>query len=260
MEALLALKRDDPKLYLSMAVLYIKGGRVKDAAFILEKAATLAPKDPEIRFLLGQIYDGLREYEKSIEAYKVAVALEKDTPRVEEARNRLRAVTLRFHFDQGKRLLSAGSYESALLEMLAVLEITPDDSVALFNTGVLYERLNRSNEAEAYLRKAISLAPNYVQAYLQIGVVFERSRKFPEAREAFEKVIEIQKEGREAGVARSRLEQIKEAEDLSGRLKKSFERMEEEDWEGARKEVEAVLALYPENYIGYYYMGIILQN
>ena len=260
MEALVALKLDDPRLHLSLAVLYIKGGRVKDAAFTLERAATLAPKDPEIRFLLGQIYDGLREYEKSIDAYRAAVTLEKEATRADEARKRLRAVTLRFHFDQGKKLISAGDYESALREMLAILEITPDDPVALFNTGVLYERLNRSNEAESILRKSVSIAPDYVQAYFQLGFVLEKLRKFPEAREAFEKVIEIQKEGREASAARLRLEQIKEIADLSDRLKKSFERMEKEDWEGARKEIGEVLILYPKNYIGYYYLGTILQH
>lgn len=260
MEALIALKRDDPRLHLSLAVLYIKGGRVRDAAFTLEKGVTLAPKDPEFRFMLGQVYDGLGEYEKSIEAYRSAVTLEKEATRADEARKRLRAVTLRFHFNQAKRLLNSGDYEAALREMQAVLDITPDDPVALFNTGVLYERLNRSKESEASLMKAISLSADYVQAYLLLGIVQERLRKFDEARAAFDKVLEIQKEGREATAARMRLEQIKEVEDLSGRLQKSFEHMEKKDWEGARREIEGVLALYPGNYIGYYYMGIILEN
>ncbi|MCC7201485.1 MAG: tetratricopeptide repeat protein [Nitrospirae bacterium] len=260
MEALIAIKRDDARLHLSLAVLYIKGSRVRDAAFTLEKAVTLSPKDPEIRFLLGQVYDGLREYKKSMEAYSAAIDLEKEAPRVEEARSRLRAVTIRFHFDQGKRLLTAGNYEAALTEMQAILEMTPDDPVALFNSGVLYERLNRTEEAEVALKKTISRAPDYVQAYLQLGAVLERLRKFQEAREAFKMVIEIQKEGTETRVARSRLDQMKEVEDLSDRLKKSFERMENKDWEGARKEMETVLALYPKNYIAYYYLGVILEN
>lgn len=259
-EGLIAVKPDDPNLYFTLATLYVRIGRPKEAASSLEKAVSLNPKEIEMVFLLGKIYEGLREYGKAAEAYNTAVSRAKGTPREEEARSRAREMSKKLHFSQGKRFLETGDFESSLREIEAVLEIDPEDPVALFNIGVVYDRLNRPAEGEAPLRKAVSLAPDYVAAYLQLGLVLQRLRRFGEAREALEKVIEIQGEGREARIARARIEQLKEFEILTGHIEKGIKLMEERRWEEARKEIDAVISVSPNNYIGYFYLSIILDR
>jgi len=260
MESLLLVKKDDPKLLLSLATLYIRVGRLKDAAPLLERSLSLNPKDAATRFLLATVYEGLKEYAKAVEAYEAVAAMERGTPRGEEASAHGRGARLKLHFDLGKRLLERGDYEASLREMQAVLEIAPDDPVALFNIGTLYFRLNRPEEAEPPLRRAVSLAPDYIAAYLQLGLTLERLRKFTEAREAFEKVIEIQGDGREARIARARIESLREIETLTAHLDKGIKLMGQEKWDEARREAEAVIAIDPKNYIAYYYMGIILDR
>lgn len=259
-ETITLAKRDDPRLFLTLATLYLQGGRLRDAASALEKAASLSPGDKEIWYPLARIYEGLKEYQKAVEAYRTVASLEGETPRGLEAREKMRSVAIRLHFDSGRRLLEKGVYEEALKEIQAVLEISPEDPVALFNLGVLYDRLNRQEEAEPPLRKAIELAPDYVQAHLQLGLVLEKMRKFEEARGMYQKVLEIQKEGREARIAGSRIEIMKEQEALFGHIQRAIDLVEEKEYEGARKEIEAVVALNPRNYIGYFYLGIIMDR
>ncbi|MBI5407208.1 MAG: tetratricopeptide repeat protein [Nitrospirae bacterium] len=259
-EGLISLKKEDPNLFLTLAILYQKAGRPLDAAPVMEKAVILSPKDPKLRYYLARLYEGLQESKKAIEVYKALASLEKETPMGKEAQAKVETLSLKLHFEQAKESLLAGDYEASLQEMKAILEISPDAPVALFNSAVLYDRLNRTDEAEAFLRKTIALAPGYVQAHLQLGLVLEKLRRFKEAREVYERVIGMQGEGKESDIARSRLLSLKEYEDLTMHIQEGINFMEKGEWERARREIESIIAANPGNYIGYYYMGIILDH
>jgi len=259
-ESLLSIRPEDPNLYMILASLYLKVERIRDAAASLEKAATLSPKDISIRSLLARLYEGLKEYEKAAEVYRSLALLEEGTPGGEQARAKEKEMSMKHHFSQGRMYMEKRDFEGALVSIQEVLRISPDEPVALFNLGIIYDRLDRLEEAESTLRRAVEVSPDYVQAYLQMGLVRERLRKFAEARESFEKVIDLQKEGREARIARSRITAVKEVETLTGYFQRGVELMEKEDWEGARKEIEAALRFKPDNYAAHYYRGIILDR
>lgn len=259
-ESLIMARPKDPKLYLTLGTLYLKTGRAKDAASALEKAISFSPDEISLRMLLGQIYEGLKEYQKALEVYQAASRLEKDPRLAKEAQAKAKATALRFHFELGKKYLGTGDYEAALSEMQAILELAPENPLALYNMGVIYDRLDSPAKAESPLRQAIAIVPDYVTAYLQLGLVLEKLRRFAGAREVYEKVISLQAEGREAQLAKSRIGPLKEIEVLSGYLDRAFKLMEKKEWEAARKEIEAAIAASPKNYVGYYYMGLILDR
>lgn len=259
-EELVQAKKDDPKLLLTLSTLYLSAERRKDAATVLEKILVLTPKDIKIRILLANVYDELKEFKKAAEGYNYVALLEKDSEIGKESDKRAKKAMKTYHFEQAKKYLTEGKYEAALSEMEAILESSPDEPLALFNSGVIYFRLNRLEQAEPALKKAITLVPDYVQAYLQLGVLYERLRRFEEARAVFEKIIEIRKDGKDAQIAKTRIESLKESEELTKHIKEGLRLMEAKDWDGARKQIENMLKVYPNNYIGYFYMGIILDN
>lgn len=257
-DGIIRIKGEDPYLYTTLASLYLKLARIKDAVFALEKAAVLSPKDVEIRMLLGKAYEGLNENLKAAEAFNTVASLEKETPRGKEAVEKAKKHTVLYHMREGKKFLSAGKYEDSLQEMNEVLKITPEDPLVLFNIGVLYYRLNNAEDAEAPLLHALTIDPAYIMAHLQLGLVYEKMRKFDKAREEFDKVIELQKEGHETDIAKTRIKYLKEFKELSEHLDRAINYMKEKEWESARREIDAVLSAYPANYMGYYYKGIIL--
>lgn len=257
-EALLLVRKDDPKLFYTLAVLYMTASRLKDAVATLEKAIALDPGNKEMRFLVAQLYESIKEYQKAADAYHVVVTLEGESPRGKEAAVKAITMVTRSHFEKGKRFMTGGSYEAALQEMQSILEISPDEPIALFNIGILYDRLNRPEDAVDSLKRAVLISPDYIQAYTQLGLVFEKLRKFPEAREAYGKVISLQTKGRESQIARAKIELLNEYETLSAHLDKGIKLMDEKDWAGARKEFNTGIALNPKNYLGYYYLGAVL--
>lgn len=260
MEELVQAKKDDPKLLLTLSTLYLSAERRKDAATVLQKVLVLTPKDTRTRILLANIYEELKEYKNAAEGYKLIASLEEGTDIAKDADNRAKRLMKSFHLAEGKSYLTQGNYEAALKEMEAVLDISPDEPLALFNAGVLNIRLNRLEAAEVPLKKAITIVPDYVQAYLQLGVLYERLRRFEDAREAFEKIVDIQKDGKEAQIAKARIVSLKESEALTKHIKEGIRLMEAKDWDGARIQIGDMLKIYPNNYIGYYYMGMILDG
>ncbi len=260
MEILLKVKQDDPKLFASLGTLYVQAGRFREAASVLEKAVHLSPKEPDMRFMLAKTYEEMKEYEKAAEAYDIVTQQAKGTPMGEESAIKVRELTRLNHLILAGKYLKGGDYEASLREMEAVIEIAPDDPLALYNMGTLYVRLNRFEEAETALRRSVSLVPDYTSAWLQLGVVLERLRNFKEAREAFERIIEIKSDSRDADTARGRLKVVKESEELASHLDKGTSLMNNKKWNEARKEIDAVIAISPRNYLAYYYLGIILEN
>lgn len=257
-EGILKIRGEDPKLYITLATLYLKVVRVKDAVFALEKAAALSPKDIEVRMLLGKAYEGLNEYQKAADVYDSIASIEKETPRGKDAAEKAKKNSVLFHLKEGKRYLGDARYEESLQEMKEVLKITPEDPLVLFNIGVLYYRLNVPEEAEPPLKQALTIQPRNVNAHLQLGLVFEKMRRFDDARDEFNKVIEIQKAGKEASIAGARIKYLKEYKELTEHLDSALKYMKEKEWDKAMKEIDVVLKANPQNYIGYYYKGIIL--
>lgn len=256
-ERLVAGKKMDPKAYLILGGIYMQAERSEEAAATLEKGAGLAPRNMEIRILLARAYEKLGRLSQAVTHYRAAAALGKETAEGKGAMDKAQEIEMRLHFDKGKGLKESGDIEGALREIEAILTISPENPVALFNAGVLHDLLERSGQAETLFKKAIKVAPDYVQARLQLALLLERQRRFVEAMDAYNSVLSLQKEGDEADIVMGRLAGIKDAAEVTERLQKTISLLEKHDLDGALKEVEATLAIYPGNYVAYFYLGLI---
>lgn len=61
-----------------------------------------------------------------------------------------------------------------------------------FIGGTLYSLENQTEQAEAYLKKAIELDQKYLAAYLSLGKIYYEQGNFSEARRAWQRVLEIE--------------------------------------------------------------------
>ena len=256
-ERLVAGRKVDPKAYLILGGIYMQAERLEDAATTLEKGAGLAPQNMEIRILLARAYEKLGRLSQAVTHYRAAAALGKETAEGKGALDKAQELEVRLHFDKGKGLKESGDLEGALREIEAILTISPENPVALFNAGVLHDLLERPGQAETLFKKAIKAAPDYVQPRLQLALLLERQRRFVEAMDAYNSVLSLQKEGHEADIARGRLAGIKDAAEVTERLQKTISLLEKHDLDGALKEVETTLSIYPRNYVAYFYLGMI---
>ncbi|MGD9014812.1 MAG: tetratricopeptide repeat protein [Candidatus Omnitrophota bacterium] len=71
------------------------------------------------------------------------------------------------------------------------LKYAPDSVRAHYNLGVMYEAINREQEAIKLYKKAIAINPDYTKAYNNLGAIYNTMGKREEAIELYKKAIEI---------------------------------------------------------------------
>lgn len=141
----LSKQPDDVKGLLQAASLYGQRQRYQDALFTLHVAELTAPRDAEVQRALGEIYWGMRHYDKAIDAYQAALKLDDKN---EETLLRL-----------GYMYVSLG-WSSQAREMLKRARAVAPRSARTFIASAMLEMQNANlSEAEEYLRKAEAVVP-----------------------------------------------------------------------------------------------------
>jgi protein O-GlcNAc transferase len=79
-----------------------------------------------------------------------------------------------------------------------IVDTSPNPFVALNNRGVALERLDRFDEALASIESALSIQPDYADAFYNRGIVLLRMKRFEEALTSYEQALAIRPEYAEA--------------------------------------------------------------
>ncbi len=87
--------------------------------------------------------------------------------------------------------IEKGRYQSAERALLKILKYDPKNTAAYNRLGLLYSRMNRTDDAIACLDIASSLAPSVASLY-NLGVLQFRTGNLEEAATALEKVIDLE--------------------------------------------------------------------
>jgi len=140
-------------LYNEWALTYYLMGAYENAQAKLEKSLSLDSQFDQTYLLLGQLYTQTGEWAKAEEMYRRAVDM---NPGAVESISML-----------GYVLDQQGKTAEAIEQNLRVLELAPQDYVTIRNLSVLYNKANDHNQALAYARLALSLAPDADKAGLQ---------------------------------------------------------------------------------------------
>ena len=172
----------------------------------------------------------------------------------------LKSIEVPLHFERARGFMGKGDFDGAIKEINLILEIAPNDPVALYNAGILYYRLDMLKEAENYLKRAIGINPEYIQAYLQLGLVYQSAERFDEAELEFRKVLSISEKGKEADVARARLGLISEEAAFLTHMKEANRRLKAGDYVGSKEELETIITIMPGNYVAYFQLGVVLMK
>jgi tetratricopeptide (TPR) repeat protein len=102
----------------------------------------------------------------------------------EDARNKL--------FAEVQLLRDARQWDEANSLLAAANRKTPDDPDLLYEQAMMAEKLNRMDEAERLLRRAIEINPRHHHAYNALGYsLAERNTRLPEARDLIKKALEL---------------------------------------------------------------------
>jgi tetratricopeptide (TPR) repeat protein len=95
-------------------------------------------------------------------------------------------------FQKGLECEETGApVEQAIEAYRKSVELNPDAAGAWVNLGTIQYRQRRFNEAEAYYQKALEADPNYALAEFNLGNLYDEQGRLPEALQHYRRSLEV---------------------------------------------------------------------
>ena len=95
------------------------------------------------------------------------------------------------HVTLGLLNTTLGKNDAALQEFQKALKINPRDAAALTGMAGVYESAGKVADAEANLKRAIALRPDYWEGYSQLGYFYRRRKRAQDSIAQFQEVIKL---------------------------------------------------------------------
>lgn len=154
---------------------------------LLNKSIELDPSNTEAHFCLGTIFCSLGEYGMAVEHTREALKIKPDFLEAHE----LNINILKESDDVSMNIIE---------EYHHILEKNPRDPHIHWGLGVAYFESWEAEKAVKYIKKAISLKPDFYEAYLSLGQVYLDwwSADYKKAASALEKAVKLKPERGEA--------------------------------------------------------------
>lgn len=132
-----------------------------------------------------------KEYARAIEAASKALAIDPDEP------------------DMYTILYDAYTATGDKAKAAEAKKKMPADAASLFNDAAKLINSGKDSDAEPLLKQAIGIDEKFAPAYYELGMVYVRMQKNPEAKANLQKYLELQPNGKDAGTAKEMLKYIK---------------------------------------------------
>jgi tetratricopeptide (TPR) repeat protein len=159
---------------------------------------------------LGNAFQDLGEFDKAIEQYRAAIAIEPDyvmshynlavalaaTGRLNEAIEHYR-ITVELdpdnalaHNNLGNALSMRGQLEEAMFHCQEALRIDPQFAEAHSNVADIWNYRGRVDKAIAEYQEALKLKPDFAQAHYPLGLIFAQRGRLDDAIAEYRKALE----------------------------------------------------------------------
>ena len=143
-----------------------------------EQALKLNDKLAPVHVTQGLVHAGTGEHQKAAADYQRALELD---PR-----------NARAYLGLGKSYESLGLFEKAESTLKNAIDIRPESWQGYSHLGLFYYDRGRYADSVEQLRHVVRLTPDNARGYLNLGAVLYHVEDFDQAREMFEKSIEIE--------------------------------------------------------------------
>jgi peptidoglycan/xylan/chitin deacetylase (PgdA/CDA1 family)/TolA-binding protein len=112
--------------------------------------------------------------------------------------------------DLGIRLYKEKKYAEAAEKFIAAAKLDPKSPQFANNAGYALFRQGNMQDSVQWLQQSVALDPNRAIAYINLGDAYEGLHKIPEAKQAFQKYLELSPNGKSANYARERLKALEQ--------------------------------------------------
>lgn len=168
---------ESKKLFCDGRVL-IDDGKTKEAIPVLQRAITLDPKAAYAFNALGVAYRQERDAAKAVEAFTQAAQLAPNwaLPR----------------FQLGAQYYNQKDLDRAAGEFKTAVALAPKDAIVRLMLVRAYRERGNTAQAEREAQELLQTNAGYAPGYVELGLIYEASRTYDKAADAFENYLRLQ--------------------------------------------------------------------
>jgi tetratricopeptide (TPR) repeat protein len=198
LEELVKQNPNDVEKRMQLAALYLRKRENDKAKEQYLEVIKLEPSNESAHGTLGTIYDDGGLYNDAMEQYAIAVSLEGDPQR---AAGIARFILLAL----GKRDFTENKLSDAQRVFNQVLDMDPDNQIALLFTGLIYSNNSELEDSVAAFQRLLRNNPNHLPARINLGLVYERLNREDDAIREYRYILEQSPDSRIGEEAKRRL-------------------------------------------------------
>jgi tetratricopeptide (TPR) repeat protein len=238
---------------------YLAGKNIPAAGRTLEASVARGNDPAPVYALLAEVYEQSGHLENAIPAMRLAIQRD---PKSEK-----------YRFAYAVLLTNSNAPGAAVIRLEEALQSFPSASRLWFALGFANFKLDKTEEAERALRKAIDLNPKFAPAFAYLGLIQARTGVYSEAISLYESALRsdpklavvhhliadaMLKMNADPRLIERHLRQAIEMDPTfaSARLALGKLFMRSQRWADAVSELEQTIKLDPGVYEGYYQLGL----
>lgn len=166
-------------------------GKLPEAIAKMEEAVAAKPDLTAGYEALAKLYLRTKNYDKAIERANKVIEIDTDN-------QDMFSVLAESYTGKGDKT-KAAEYRKKL----------PADAASMFNDAARLINSGKDGEAEPLLKGAIAANDKFAQAYYELGMIYVRTQKNPEAKINLLKYLELEPNGKDAATAKAMLDYVK---------------------------------------------------
>ena len=170
----LKLQPDSEEAVTTLALLYTEEGDSTRAAQVLS-AVPDASRSAKLYSVLGYTYEQQKEYKKAIDAYRKAIALDRDN---------LDAIR-----GLAENLMNDGQSEAALEQYKVIADANPEDAQTYVRIAEIYRRGGKFDLALENLKKAQSMVPDSIDVPYNLARVYQAQGRYDDAAQILQDLL-----------------------------------------------------------------------
>lgn len=200
----------------------VKLGRFDEGIAVLQHGISIDPSAPGLYYILGFAYRSRGEDIEAADAYERYLDLAPDAEEsgrmrawIDEVRSAASMPPEERHYNAALTAFQEGALDKAFIDCEEALFINESHGPANLLLGRITIRNGDYIRAVAALRKAAEARPNDPEVFFYLGQAFEKRGLNEEARQAYEKVVEVAPEGPRAERVREWLDRARDSGEVS---------------------------------------------
>lgn len=174
---------DKADAHFNLGVLYVRQSLADAALQEFKEAVRLNPGDAAAHFYAGLIQDEKALLVDAIDSYLKAVSLEVKPERLPTIIERLRIAVARGNMAQGRFVIAAGDLDDVLAQ-------NPKEMNALFYRAIVHASRGEFSEAERFYQRLIEINPGHLSARNNLALLYEAMNREEDAIKEYRYIIQ----------------------------------------------------------------------